>query len=80
MRRENIALKEDRKTLLIEDDREDRELQNYVIKALAAEFGKMMPFQDEAQVEESAKLRERQSGTEEWRVARGEANPSAGPG
>ena len=43
MRRENIALKEDRKKLLIEDEREERELRNYVIRSLAAAIGNMIP-------------------------------------
>ena len=42
MRREHL-LKEDRKKLLIEDEREDRELKSYIIKSLAAEIGKMLP-------------------------------------
>ena len=42
MRREN-TLKDDRKKLLIEDEREERELRSYVIKSLAAEIGKMLP-------------------------------------
>ena len=43
MRREGITLKEDRKKLLIEDEREDRELKNFVIRSLAASIGNMIP-------------------------------------
>ena len=83
MRREN-TLKEDRKKLLIEDEREERELRSYVIKSLAAEIGKMLPGGGNpagqqppppgaGSAGEQAKLEERQSGEREWREARGEA-------
>ncbi|KAL9130673.1 MAG: hypothetical protein Q9217_001200 [Psora testacea] len=74
MRREN-TLKDDRKKLLIEDEREERELRGYVVKSLAAEIGKMLPNgqQSSASPGEQQKLEERQSGTREWREARGEA-------
>ena len=36
-------LKDERKRLLIEDEREERELQGFVVQALAAEIGKMLP-------------------------------------
>ncbi|KAG8533028.1 uncharacterized protein KY384_001811 [Bacidia gigantensis] len=81
MRRENITLKEDRKKLLIEDEREERELQNYVVKSLAASISKMLPTGSgrggsAGEVGEQAKLEERQSGSREWREARGEAEPT----
>lgn len=43
MRRENITLKEERKKLLIEDDREEKELKAYVIRSLAASISDMIP-------------------------------------
>ena len=74
MRREN-TLKDDRKKLLIEDEREERELRGYVIKTLAAEIGKMLPLgqQSSPSPAEQQKIEERQSGAREWREARGEA-------
>jgi len=43
MRRENM-LKDERKRLIIEDEREERELRSYVIQHLAAEIGRMIPL------------------------------------
>ncbi len=43
MRRDNM-LKDERKRLLIEDEREERELRSYVIQHLAAEIGRMIPI------------------------------------
>ena len=73
MRREN-TLKDDRKKLLIEDEREERELRAYVIKSLAAEIGKMLPHGQQAPQSqgEQQKIEERESGAREWREARGE--------
>ncbi|KAL9102509.1 MAG: hypothetical protein Q9163_002344 [Psora crenata] len=69
MRREN-TLKDDRKKLLIEDEREERELRGYVIRSLAAEIGKMLPQGQQpstATPAEQHKLEQRQSGEGEWR-------------
>ena len=92
MRREYITLKEDRKKLLIEDEREDRELRTYVIRSLAASIGNMIPTSPAGQSGdggsggggsggmsqgEAAKLEERQSGAREWREARGEARQTS---
>ena len=84
MRREN-TLKDDRKKLLIEDEREERELRSYVIKSLAAEIGKMLPGGSQhnnngggggsggAASGEAQKLEERQEAERAWREAtRGE--------
>ena len=43
MRRENITDKEERKKMLIEDEREERELKHYVVRSLAAAIGNMIP-------------------------------------
>ena len=85
MRREN-TLKDDRKKLLIEDEREERELRSYVIKSLAAEIGKMLPGGSQhgnnsggggsgasgGASGEAQKLEERQEAERAWREARGE--------
>ncbi len=80
-RRENV-LKDQRKTLLIEDDREERELRNYVIKSRAAEIGRMLPVGTDGSRpggqggpgagDEEQKLPARRSGAQAWREARGE--------
>lgn len=73
MRRETM-LKDERKRLLIEDEREERELRGLVVQALAAEIGKMLPTGpngggEAIKVPEQAA---RRSGAQAWREARGE--------
>ena len=71
MRRDTM-LKDERKRLLIEDEREERELRGFVVQALAAEIGKMLPAgrnEEEIKVPEQAA---RRSGAQAWREARGE--------
>ena len=72
MRRENIS-KEERKRLIIEDEREERELRGYVVQALAASIGRMFPTNGSGGTGEEIKLPERRSGAQAWREARGEA-------
>ena len=82
MRRETM-LKDERKRLLIEDEREEKELRGYVVQALAAEIGKMLPMGRNGDGEgngggEDIKVPEqpaRRSGTQAWREARGENGP-----
>lgn len=67
-------LKDERKRLLIEDEREERELQGFVVQALAAEIGKMLPT-GRSGGGEDIKVPEqpaRRSGAQAWREARGE--------
>ena len=72
LRRENLS-KEDRRRVIYEDHREEKELRGYVVRALAAEIGRInLSGQPPASGEEQ-KLPERASGTQEWREARGEA-------
>ena len=72
--RRGTMLKDERKRLLIEDEREERELRGFVVQALAAEIGKMLPTsrngggEDIKVPEQSA----RRSGAQAWREARGE--------
>ena len=73
MRRETM-LKDERKRLLIEDEREERELRGFVVQALAAEIGKMLPT-GQSRPGEEIKVPEqtgRRSGAQAWREARGE--------
>ncbi len=76
MRRENMP-KEERRRLIYEDQREEKELRNYVVQALATSIGRMLPpgagGPQVAGSGEEVKLPERRSGAQAWREARGEA-------
>lgn len=75
MRRENLS-KEERRRLIAEDDREEKELRGYVVQALAAEIGRMLPTRPPASGDEQ-KLPARRSGAAVWREARGENGPAS---
>ena len=70
--------KEERKRLIIEDEREERELRGYVVQALAASIGRMFPTNGNAGAE--IKLPASRNGAEAWREARGEAGEEGAPG
>ena len=70
MRRETMS-KEERKNLIIQDEREERELRGYVVQALAASIGRILPSNGNAGAGEEIKLPERRSGAQAWREARG---------
>lgn len=76
MRRDNMP-KEDKRRLMREDDREERELRGYTAQALAAEIGNLIPGSIGSPVRspsDELKLPAgRQSGTTEWVNARGES-------
>ena len=92
MRRSNID-KDDRKRLIIMDEREEKELRGYVIQNLAAEIGRMIDVPVELRkdgggaggggdgaeggqrpaVENDKLPQARQTGTQAWIEARGEA-------
>jgi len=76
IRRENMP-KEERRRLVYEDQREEKEMRSYVVQALAASIGRMLPpgaGGPQATVSgEEIKLPERRSGAQAWREARGEA-------
>ena len=95
MRRSDMD-KDDRKRIIIQDEREEKELRGYVIQNLAAEIGRMIPLGHNAKSggtttattpgqppNENDKVPQaRQTGTQAWIEARGEAgarNRSAGP-
>ena len=76
-RRENLS-KEERRRLIREDDREEKELRGYVCQALAAEVIKMAPGGTASNGGSSSSGDDtklpagRQSGSAEWVRARGE--------
>jgi peptide-N4-(N-acetyl-beta-glucosaminyl)asparagine amidase len=78
MRRENMS-KEERKRLIIEDEREEKELRGYVIQALAASICKMLPHSGTASGGEGIKIPTRTSGEQEWIRSRGENGTSGNP-
>ncbi|KAL9115394.1 MAG: hypothetical protein Q9227_000715 [Pyrenula ochraceoflavens] len=74
MRRENMG-KEERRRLMKEDEREEKELRGYVAQTLAKQLSAMMPgsISTQGASGDDTKLPAgRQSGTEEWVRARGE--------
>lgn len=72
LRRENVG-KEDRRRLIIEDHKEEKELRGYVVGALAAEIGRINLSDQAVSTGEGQKIPGRVSGTQAWREARGEA-------
>lgn len=72
LRREKLS-KEDRRRVIYEDHREEKELRGYVVRALAAEIGRINLSGQLTISGEEQKLPERMSGTQEWREVRGEA-------
>ena len=77
MRRESLS-KEERRRLIAEDQREDRELRNYVVQSLTAQLGLALPSRTGASAD-GQKLPARRSGAEAWQQARGEAGPPQPP-
>jgi peptide-N4-(N-acetyl-beta-glucosaminyl)asparagine amidase len=74
MRRDNLS-KEDRRRLVREDDREERELRGYYAATLAQEISGLIPgstYGSPTSRQEDNKLPGRQSGQEEWVRNRGE--------
>ena len=81
IRRENITSKDERRRLIIEDQREEKELRGYVVQALASEISLMLPTgQQQASGDEQKLPPARVSGTQAWREARGENGGSEPPG
>lgn len=71
--------KDERKRLIIEDEREEKELRGYVIQALAASIGKMLPQGGSATRGDEVKLPTRTTGAQEWINSRGENGTSGNP-
>lgn len=75
MRRENFS-KEERRRLIAEDDREDKELRNYVVQALALEIGLMLPTgvptSGSAASGDEQKVPAHRNATTAWQQARAE--------
>ena len=84
LRRENMS-KDDRRRVIIEDHREEKELRGYVVRALAAEIGRInLSASSEGQLQPSSsgdeqKIPGRVSGTRDWREARGETGNGPSP-
>lgn len=78
MRRETLS-KEERRRLIIEDQKEEKELRGYVINALAASIGNMLPGGQNTSSGPEIKLPTRQAGTEAWRAASGQNSADGGP-
>lgn len=81
LRRDSIS-KEERRRLIAEDDREEKELRGYVVQALAAQIGLMLPTvpgSGSAVSGDEQKLPANRSGTVSWQQARaeGRSNPEA---
>ena len=81
MRRENMT-KEERRQLVIADEREDQELRGYVAQAIALEVSQLVPAarshvpgSTSSSLEAEKLPVGRQSGAPEWIQARGEAGP-----
>ncbi|KAL8803799.1 MAG: hypothetical protein Q9223_006069 [Gallowayella weberi] len=72
IRRENLS-KDDRRRVIIEDHREEKELRGYVVRALAAEIGRINLSGQPSGPGDEQKVPARVSGTQAWREARGEA-------
>ncbi|KAL8702086.1 MAG: hypothetical protein Q9201_004588 [Fulgogasparrea decipioides] len=72
LRRENLG-KEDRRRLIMEDHREEKELRGYVVQALAAEMGRINLSGQPSSPGDDQKIPARVSGSQAWREARGEA-------
>ena len=80
MRRETLS-KDEKRRLIREDEREDKELRSYVVQALAAEIEKMIPTSQSSSHARSGeqKLPARQTGAAAWRQARGETGHTNRP-
>lgn len=70
MRRANLS-KEEKRRIIVDDEREEKELRGYIVQALAAEIGIMLPSRPLSSGDEQ-KLPARRSGTAAWQHARGE--------
>ena len=82
-RRENM-LKDERMRLIVEDEREEKELKNYVVQALAASIGTMLPTTPTssptaAQGGDEAKVPNRRNGAEQWMQTRAEDGSAPAP-
>jgi len=82
MRRDNLT-KDEKRRLIKEDEREDRELRGYVVQALTAEIERLIPTVTGAAASGGSepKLPAGQTGTASWTAARGENGMhTPGPG
>lgn len=71
-RRENIP-KEERRRIFSEDAREEKELRGYVVQALAAEIGKMLPSGAETAGNEQKVPSQRSTAASSWQQLRSDS-------
>ena len=76
MRRENLS-KEERRRIVAEDAREEKELRGYVVQALAVEIGKLLPSRPTSGREEQ-KIPTHREGVTAWQPATGEEGSTSG--
>lgn len=76
MRRENLS-KEEKRRIIAEDVREEKELRGYVVQALAVEIGKLLPSRSAAGGE-GQKISTHREGATSWQQATGEEGSTSG--
>lgn len=76
MRRENLS-KEERRRIVAEDAREEKELRGYVVQALAAEIGKLLPSRPTSG-REGQKIATHREGATSWQQATNEEESTSG--
>ena len=76
MRRENLS-KEEKRRIIADDAREEKELRGYVVQALAVEIGKLLPSRP-ASGGEGQKIPSQREGATSWQQATGEEGSTSG--
>lgn len=76
MRRENLS-KEEKRRIIADDAREEKELRGYVVQALAVEIGKLLPSRP-ASGGEAQKIPSQREGATSWQQATGEEGSTSG--
>lgn len=76
MRREKLS-KEEKRRIIADDAREEKELRGYVVQALAVEIGKLLPSRPASGGEEQ-KIPSQREGATSWQQATGEEESTSG--
>ena len=76
MRRENLS-KEEKRRIIADDAREEKELRGYVVQALAVEIGKLLPSRP-APGGEAQKIPAQREGATSWQQAADEEGSTSG--
>ena len=81
LRRDGLS-KDEKRRLIKEDDREDKELRGYVVQTLTTEIEKLIPALSVGTASSGSEVKHpaRQSGAAAWRQARGENGNNGEPG